>query len=147
MQTINDQWKDITLENIIRTVKMKIRGYEKDETTKKSTGKLLYESEIDATFDFNGVTFGNVINLLAIPHAKVIAQNKTRELGEDVVREFFSKPVKITELLTERQPAGAGMIVKLVDLPDEEYDSFLKRIEEMRKGRKSANKEKSKSAK
>ena len=132
---INDQFVESTLTNIKRSASIKVRGYEKDDKG-KSTGLLLYEFKTEkASFDFEGLTFGNLL-ILALAHCKVIAQNKVRDLGEDVVRETFSQPIKVTELITERAPAGAKTTQTLVGMEDTEFDEYIERITKIRKQRK-----------
>ena len=134
MQTINDQWIDTRIENCKRTISVKVRGFEKDEDG-KSTGKLLFEHKTDATFVLDGITFGRLINHFVIPHARVIAQNKYRDLGEDVVKEMFAQPILLTDLEATQRSGSARTVDTVANMSDEVFDEFMTRIVEIRKAK------------
>jgi hypothetical protein len=140
---ITNEMLTMTFRNVIRTTPISIRSFERitENKVSRSTGKLLWEIKMDAVdFDFDNSPIIKVIDNLAMQHAKVVLARKVRPLDEDVAREYLSNPISVNEdLLTERAPAGANAISKLVELPDDEFDNMIKRIKEMRKNKQAVS--------
>ena len=133
-QKINNEWLGVHVENVKRQTDVKVRGYAKDPDTKKSTGELLYEYKTDkCIIDFSGATFGQILTF-ATAHARVVAQNKVRDLGRDMVAEFFESPISfVDDLYTTKKPAGVKQTQKLVEMGEEEFDAYVQRVIELRK--------------